>query len=207
MLSRLTYGTFANYSPRGTSDLSQRSKKICGRIKKGHKPLIVKMTDFFDDESCEVLLPFFDDSFLVPIPRSAPIPKGAVWPSHVIASEIVEQGYGTVILPCLKRIYAVQKSAFAAAADRPTVEQHYDSISCDKELVSPQKITLVDDVLTQGTTSVACALRVAEVYPDAEIRVFAIVRTQGFVENIEKLRDPSVGVIHYYKSGKVFREP
>ncbi len=33
MASECPYGTFANYSPRGTSELSVKSRAICGRIK------------------------------------------------------------------------------------------------------------------------------------------------------------------------------
>ena len=75
------------------------------------------------------------------------------------------------------------------------------------ELANPAEITLVDDVLTMGRTMCACANVLAEKFPDVKIRAFAMIRTQGFVDDIEKILDPSVGKIIGYSSGKAHREP
>ena len=58
---------------------------------------------------------------------------------------------------------------------------------------------MVDDVLTQGRTSYACYKRLNEIYPDAEIRLFCLVRAQGLIPEIDSFRDPSFGTITYYQ--------
>ena len=75
------------------------------------------------------------------------------------------------------------------------------------QLVQPTQLTLVDDVLNIGRTSYACAQRLSETFPNSEIRVFAVIRTQGLIPEIETIVDPSVGTITGYSSGKTMREP
>jgi hypothetical protein len=209
LLSELPYGTFANYSPRGTSDLSQRSKSICGHIKAGKVELIESALPGLQDPGAADLAPFLNPEVtLVPVPRSAPLAEGALWPAKVIADILARAGLGGGVLPCIERVTAVRKSSSSPATERPSVGEHYESLGVQDQLLKPARITLVDDVLTQGRTMVACALRLLDVFPGAEVRGFAIIRTQGFVDNVEKIVEPSTGVIHYYEnSGKTFREP
>lgn len=209
MLSELPYATFANYSPRGASELSQRSRNICGHIKAGKAELIRSAVPRLQGPDAAVIAPFLNPhATLVPVPRSAPLADGALWPAKVIADILAEAGLGANVLPCVQRATAVRKSSSSPAKERPSVAEHYESLGVTPQLIRPAQITLVDDVLTQGRTMIACALRLAEAFPDAEIRCFAMIRTLGFVENFDKIVDPSVGVIHYYEnSGKTFREP
>lgn len=81
------------------------------------------------------------------------------------------------------------------------------SMQVNADMLAPVQITLVDDVLTKGSTTVACADLLQERFPDATIRIFAMMRTQGFVDDIEKIVDPSVGTIIGHASGKPFRDP
>ena len=53
----------------------------------------------------------------------------------------------------------------------------------------------------------ACAELLRAVCPDAEIRIFAMIRTQGLQDDIEKIVDPSTGIIMGYPSGKTHRDP
>ena len=209
MLSEIQYATFANYSPRGTSDISQRSRNICGHIKAGKVDLISSVVPHLKSPPAAALAPFLSHEVtLVPVPRSAPLAEGALWPAKVIADILASAGLGAEVLPCIERVTAVRKSSSSPAAVRPSVAEHYDSLGMTAELIMPAQITLVDDVLTQGRTMFACARHLHEAFPHAEIRSFAIVRTQGFVDNVEKIVDPSTGTIRYYEnSGKTFREP
>lgn len=208
MPSEFPYATFANYSPRGASELSQRSRNVCGHIKAGKAELIRSAIPRLQSADAAVIAPFLNPRVtLVPVPRSAPLADGALWPAKVIADILAAAGLGASVLPCVHRLTAVRKSSSSPAKDRPSVTEHYESLGLTAQLIRPAQITLVDDVLTQGRTMVACALRLAEEFPDAEIRCFAMIRTQGFVENFEKIVDPSAGVIRYYDSGKTFREP
>jgi hypothetical protein len=208
LLSEIPYGTFANYSPRGTSELSQKSRNLCGHIKAGKVGLIESAVPLLRSADAAVLAPFLNgEATLVPVPRSAPLTEGALWPAKVIAEILAKAGLGKEVLACIRRVTAVRKSSSSPAKERPSVAEHYESFGVDEQLVKPRSITLVDDVLTQGRTIIACALRLREAYPDAEIRAFAMVRTRGFVENFDKIVDPSVGAIKYYDSGKTFRDP
>jgi Predicted amidophosphoribosyltransferases len=155
-----------------------------------------------------VLQPFLNPQVtLVPVPRSAPLVEGALWPSLVIAQVLQEAGYGQSVQPLLERVTAVPKSSSSPAAERPLIDAHRASLRVRKDLLSPAQITLVDDVLTMGRTTFACAALLQEAFPEATIRIFAMLRTQGMQAEIEAVFDPSVGTITGYDSGKAWREP
>ena len=126
----------------------------------------------------------------------------------VIAQELRRLGYGETVSPFLKRTSPVRKSATAGWGNRPSVEEHYQTLEVERDIFQPQKITLIDDVLTKGSTVFACALRLYEQFPEAEIRAFALFRTQGYIPNIETFIDPSSGIISYNKiADSVNRNP
>lgn len=145
---------------------------------------------------------------LVPVPRSAPLADGALWPSRVICDVLAANGFGSEVAPLLVRTRAVRKSSFSPAAERPLWLEHFESIKVDAAtLFQPERIAIVDDVLTMGRTSYACAERLRETFPEAQIRIFAMIRTQGFLPDIERFINPSVGIIIGYDSGKTHRDP
>lgn len=208
MLSSYEYGTFANYSPRGSSDLAVKSRKACGAIKAGKVDVIGSAVPHLQDAKADVLRPFLGpDVTLVPVPRSAPLPEGALWPAKVICDVLHGQGFGQEVQPYLRRTRAVPRSSNSPAAERPLVPVHMESIEAERPFFVPDKITIVDDVLTMGRTSFACAELLREVCPNTEIRIFAMIRTQGLQDDIEKIVDPATGIIVGYPSGKTHRDP
>jgi len=65
---------------------------------------------------------------------------------------------------------------------------HYDSLRVHKRTDVTGRILIVDDVVTKGSTALAAASRLAEVYPNADIRLFAAIRTKGMVSDIDRSR-------------------
>ncbi|MCA9834111.1 MAG: hypothetical protein KC435_09205 [Thermomicrobiales bacterium] len=160
------------------------------------------------DPKAELLQPFLGpDVTLVPVPRSAPLPEGALWPAKVICDVLHEHGYGQDVQTYLKRTRAVPRSSSSPAADRPLIPVHMESIEAESPLFIPDKITVVDDVLTMGRTSFACAELLRAVCPHSEIRIFAMIRTQGLQDDIARIVDPATGTIVGYPSGKTLRDP
>ena len=208
MPSSYEYGTFANYSPRGSSDLAVKSRKACGAIKAGKVDVIASAVPHLQDAKADALRPFLGpDVTFVPVPRSAPLPEGALWPAKVICDVLHGQGFGAEVQTYLTRIRAVPKSSGAQkAAERPLVPVHMQSIEAERPFFVPDKITIVDDVLTMGRTTFACAELLREVCPNTEIRIFAMIRTQGLQDDIEKIVDPAIGTITGFESGKTKRE-
>ena len=127
--SDLPFASWLAYSPRGTSAASLRSQRIVRAFKFNRKVTpkegdAVTVAAYFAARLAEELpaTPFahwFDDAALVPVPRSAPLQRGALWPASQIASELVARGLGAHVATCLLRTAAVPKSAFCAPGERP----------------------------------------------------------------------------------------
>ncbi len=217
LLSELPFGALLAYSPRGTSELSQQSRGLCYRIKTdgliGDPPAraIERAVERLSDISCSAVREFLAQrAILVPCPPSAPFPprqKPALWVPLRICEALRNAGYGSAILPCLERVEAVPKSAFATPGERPSPSQHMRSMSIVKPLGSPERITIVDDVVTKGATFLAAASLLADAFKDVEIRAFSLVRTMGLIPNIDRIVDPVVGRIRRTLGGGADREP
>jgi len=57
------------------------------------------------------------------------------------------------------------------------------------------RVLVVDDVITKGSTALAAASRIAEISPEADVRVFALVRTKGLQPDVDRILDPTTGVV------------
>src|SRR5690242_6458470 len=67
------------------------------------------------------------------------------WIALRLAVALSEVGFALPTWAGLRRRYAVIKSATAAAAARPTVQQHYDSFAATLPQTPMPKIVLIDD--------------------------------------------------------------
>ena len=100
----------------------------------------------------------------------------------------------------------------APSAGRPSVAEHYESFSTSPLAVPVRRIVLVDDVITKGRTllaaaaAAAAAARLQAELPRADIRAFALIRTQGFVERLDHVTEVCHGVIRW-GGGDARREP
>jgi len=120
---------------------------------------------------------FGDRALLVPVPGSGLTKPRTVWPALSICQALLHYGFGTSVAPVLRRIRAVSKSA--GSQERPSLDQHYRSLSVQGTFAHQKRIVLVDDVVTSGTTLMAGARRLHEAFPTASIVSFALARVQS----------------------------
>jgi hypothetical protein len=206
MRARLPYSAFLQYSPRGTSSTSKQSKDVTLAIKadrfiRGHRMIDFTARRKREERANYLFLASSIDgsATLVPAPRSSPQkdPK-ALWPARRICQSLRAEGCAAAVLPCLKRIQSVTKSATAGSGQRPDPDAHYASLEVEKQgiLVPPMSITVVDDVITRGSTFLAMYQRLAQAFPQAEIRCFAVVRTMSGVE-VDQIMSPIEVIISF----------
>lgn len=194
----LPFACFYSYSPRGDTVVSRRSRLLCGRVKEGRSawlksyslPVSLELNQNqsfggFVSRGC----------VLVPVPESEPSSGRSRWVASRISSTLHELGLGREMWQGLQRLRPLARSTMAWRWERPTVEQHYQSLAVVARPDVPTDIVLVDDVVTKGRTLMAAALRLHQAYPGAAIRAFALIRTMGFVTDVNRLFDPCVGRI------------
>ncbi|HWM91420.1 MAG TPA: hypothetical protein VN493_11705 [Thermoanaerobaculia bacterium] len=216
LLSSVEYGAFLSYTPRPTpgNEEQARSKRVCHGIKQdAYWDANTRLIPFAADKLKEGLTPeladlLAPDVVLVPTPGSAPMKqRDALWVPRRICQELVAVGLGGRWEPWLARHTAVQKSAFASRGQRPSAQVHYDSMRVERRVTDqerPTRITLVDDVLTKGSTLLAGASLLAEAFPGVPVRVFALIRTMGFA--FVQIADPVYGEIIHGRYG-AFHKP
>jgi phosphoribosylpyrophosphate synthetase len=214
LLSEIRFGSFLVYAPRGTNEISRRAQQFVRALKEERpigappqSPSEYAARRLSEEHPASLFDDLFADSpLLVPVPRSSLAVEGGIWPASNIASALVQHGMGVSVLPCLERVKAVPKSAFAASGMRPKPIDHYESIQTTKMVTDRLSLCLIDDVVTKGATLLAAATRLQETYPRAKVTAFALVRTLGFVNDIAQIVEPAVGMITY-RGDDAVREP
>jgi hypothetical protein len=174
-LSRLAFASLLSYSPRGQTQTSIQSQRVRDAVKRdsvwpGHtRPFLQLAAErlLVDAQGGQFAGFFGKGVALVPVPRSAPLTKGALWPGRRLCEEIQRLGLGGPILAALERTKPVQKAAFASVAgrSRPTVEDHLLSMQWVRDLASPSGFLLVDDIVTSGSQLIAAASLLQEAFP------------------------------------------
>ncbi len=173
------YCTLVNYRSKPTNNLEAQAKTFCENVKGGRTTRIKKAIDWIVQEDAgQPIVDFVGDATLVPVPKSHPIQANTMWPSRIIAEHMVAAGLGREVSPIIKRTKAVPKSAFAKTKeDRPSIQTHSESLHVEILTEQPDTFVLVDDVITLGRTTMTCALKLLEAYPDAEVKVFCLIGT------------------------------
>lgn len=212
--SDLSFISLLQYAPRGTAPVSQVSRTVTYTIKNdgfiGATRVIAHAARRVAEQ--REAFPFLQACFgphvtVVPMPRSHPRRAGFLWPAERICEALRAEGLCSDILRCLERIRPVHHASIAASGQRPTPPEHYDSVAVRSPgpLSDPEQITLVDDVITRGSSFVGIVPRLHQAYPDATIRCFAVVRTLSTGE-VHEILAPTEGVITY-RDGLLRRQP
>ena len=197
-VQRLLYFACYVYSPRGHGEISEGSRLLRARLKAGDTRWLPKYAMRVRQVACDdkLLSGLFDRQvILVPVPKcTATVPEDT-WVAGQLAIALRNAGLAGAVWMGLRRVAAVRKSATARCHERPTVREHFNSMIVDRSLVAPNRIVLVDDVITKGRTLLASAMRLREVFPGAEIQAFALVRTMGLISDVDQLLAPCRGEI------------
>jgi predicted amidophosphoribosyltransferase len=148
---------------------------------------------------------FAADAWLVPVPGHAPACGRRAAAFH-LAMALHELGLALQVWPGIARCVAVTRSATALPGERPTVRQHYESFAIAAATRPPPRLVLVDDVITKGRTLLAAAAKLRDAFPSADVRAFAMVRSTGFLNRLDRLLAPCEGVV-YWTGRDARREP
>ena len=206
------FWSFLVYSPRGTASLSKQSKAYVDAMKRdgflGGANVIQTMVKRLAERRPVEFAEFFGPEVtVIPVPGSGKMKENAqwLWVPERICNAMREQGLAGDVLPCLRRETAVPKSA---GAKRQPPKVHYDSFAADASLIHPKRISLVDDVITRGSTLYAAFYRVLEEFPKASVKVFAMVRTisDGDLEG-PSMAEPCTGTITWRGGNSLARVP
>jgi len=209
MIRAVAYASCYVYSPTGTGAVCERSRLLRALLKAGDANFMLKYALRVRQQAADspLLAGFFSAAdVLVPVPGSAPSAAGGWWAARHLAVALINEGLGGAEWSGLRRVWAVRKSATAAPGERPTVNLHYESFIIERPATPPERIVLIDDVVTRGRTLLAAAARVHEAFPSAQIRAFALVRTMGLISSVQQLLDPCRGEIRW-KAGDAYRNP
>lgn len=207
-LPSLAFSSCYVYSPRASGAACEASRQLCERVKASDPGWLPRYAGFVYRASlCDPQLAnlFGGAAVLVPVPGSAP-GRLTGWPASQLAFALREVGLAQQVWKGLRRDSAVTKSATARASERPTVREHFESLSVERPILAVQKILLVDDVITRGRTLLAAAARLQVRFPHADIRAFALIRTLGFVPRVDQLVETCHGVVRW-AGGDARREP
>lgn len=202
--SDLPFASVAAYCPRGDSSVIVRSRNLMLQVKENRvvtSPGRVETAAAFVARRLREMCPQFVDEFLgpevalVPVPRSGLQKPGALWPANEVAIALRQEGFGSRVLPCLHRARAVPKAATSAPKDRPKARAHFDSLELQNPIDLPDRITLVDDVVTRGAQLFGAAWRIWAARPDVAVRAFAVIRTVSDPNDFTTIGDPRTGHI------------
>jgi len=211
-ISEVKFGSLLTYTPRGKLTEHFGSRTVMINLKNDE---VLQSGNLMSSTIAQTIkseiknYPFSDyfnkDIILIPIPKSSLPQKDELWVPQRIASALANNGLGRNEA-CLYRSIALPKSSTSLASDRPKALQHYNSMKVKKLLFDPKEIVLIDDVITRGATALGAVNKLADVFPNARIRVFAVMRTISNPDKFSKIIQPCIGTISLVGED-TFRDP
>lgn len=206
--SELIFGSLLVYAPQGTSETSILSQRVVRDIKNCRPGYIERIGLRFEQRFQEGLHRDLlgPTVLLVPAPRSTPSVKDMHWPALRICRELADRGLCQDVARLLERHTPMRKSATSESSNRPSPAEHAASLRCAEHSPEPDRITIVDDVVTRGATLMGCAWALAERFSGATLHGLAVIRTMSKQE-VTTIFDPIDNGKIYMKNGAPKREP
>lgn len=212
----LPFASCFAYLPAGCGPICDEGRLLCAHLKSADRVWLPKLVAqvWLEARGHGCFTGAFGPGVvLIPVPGSAPAQR-ACWTGGLLAWCLREVGLAAEVWPILRRQYAVRKSAFAAAGERPSVLEHHASFAIERvrwgrsvsmascsavgeSAGNGLRLTLVDDVITRGRTLLAAAARLHEAFPAAQIRAFALLRTLERGEVLRQVLDPCDGEVSW----------
>lgn len=210
--SEVEFASLVTYCPRGEGAEIRKSQTLMRQLKDNRMLRAESAAAFVSRRLREIspppVLPFLaPDVALVPVPRSSLQKLGALWPAFEIAQSLHAQGFGSRVLPCLRRHTAMSKAATASPKDRPRARAHFDSLEVVVPMDLPTCVTLIDDVITRGAQMLGAAWRIWAARPDVVVRCFAVIRTISKPEEFSTVAAPCVGKVTLGRDEECHRAP
>lgn len=215
MRSSLRYGAFVVYPPAPLDDYGRDVRNFILGLKQDRslrggvsssQHVARRMGELGGGHA---LIRFLQGALLVPAPKSAPLPAGALWAPDRIAQALVRGGIGGEVVRLVERIEAVSTSHRSPGAERAWPDQHQRTVEVKRQLPVgfAGRMVVVDDVVTRGSTLLGCALAIREAYPEADVAGFAVARTLGREEPMPaNAIQPVIGHIEW-RPGWISRDP
>jgi len=214
LLSRLEFCSLLSYTPHPENDVQRKTKDYVYDLKSDKQtgtPSIPITMDIARNIANNISIRFGNlfgsDVILIPVPSSTLKKSEDLWVPYNLAKALESKGLGKVIA-CVKQKNAIPKSATSRPEDRATAQQHYDSLVIEGVVPAMKRIVLIDDVVTRGATAIGVASRLKDAYPDADIRLFAAVRTMSNAKEFKEFVEPCInGTIRLLQNGQTRRHP
>lgn len=149
---------------------------------------------------------FGAETVLIPMPKSGKMLENELWVPFRIAKAMNAAGIGRAVIPSLIRATPIRKAAWSPSWERPTAQEHFDTMAVET-MTKPDQVVLVDDVVTTGATLLGGANRLMSVFPDVKISAFAAIRTQSNRLDFEYDAGAVEGTITLQDNGWTKRSP
>lgn len=212
LLSEVSFASLLTYSPRGDDPERRASRTWTYRLKDEERVGVAgqEASAFFVDRlahhvSSGTLTGWFgSDVVLVPMPNHAPRMADSLWVPERLCARMVARGLGAKTITMLDRLHAVEKSRTLV---RPSAGDHFRSLRVLDADTSPQRILVVDDVITRGSVGLAALSRLRAQFAHSEIRLFAMIRTMTDPSAFRAMLDPCTGSVVLQTDGSTVRTP